>query len=291
MISQLNVQPADAIVLLVPTDMNALPIQMMAVVAENGVMKVEGVRGGAYHLFCYSKGNYPVVIDNVTVSPDSQRVNLPDPQPLENISLPLFTATTTGDPKANLNPSPVPPCRTCGGGTYLVTYKASRRSDNPLVTIDCTAKAKFSFEPDEHWKAVVEVPFQVQKSYFNKKQEDGSIFIYTPSSFSLSGTCIWEISKEVKDKQVCFILDSSSIGQEETSTFVDSIRSPEGVVVVLNDAAEVTTWGGIGVPMPENGEKLGCGIPIEYKYHDRQASPDGSTETVSDITITIERVD
>lgn len=278
------VVPAHAVILLVPHDMENLPILVTAAVAENGIMRIPEPYVGTYKLHFYSKGNMPIVLDNVIISAGGQSIEMPDFQPLEGNTIPQFTAMTTGDPEQGTNPPPWPACSTCMGG-YNVTHKARTFGEinapgGVWLEYDTEVQFSFEFEGSEAW---VEVPYIIHKTFFHKVDEFGGKIIRTPSSFSLLGTAEWHIRRKNVDGQPCYFANISII-EEETQNSVASYQDGDGNVFIINPDVKVTTWGDVDI-FPSG--KLNCGdLPITYEFHwEADIGPVGGEK---DITVTIE---
>ncbi|MBD3182309.1 hypothetical protein GF312_08455 [Candidatus Poribacteria bacterium] len=285
-----RVTPAHAVVFLVPHDLATHPILVQATVAQGSEMNITEPYTGTYSLYFYSKGNYPVIIDNVEISHGNQSIEIPDIQPLEGIANPLFSALTNSESRTDLDPPYLPPCPTCGGGkNYLITHEGRILNEDIIGIEEIWTSAEFTFE-FENDEAIIEVPYIVHKTITPKEWDDGSIFVYSQSSFTLQGTARWHILRRIRDGQTCYTINSVSEQEEETKTYSISMRDPKGNVMLINPVAEISTW---PAPLPTHTE-LGCGdLPHTWERHDGvppMPLPEG-VNYKTDITVTIEEIE
>lgn len=281
------VQPADVVIFLVPYDTQNLPVVAMAAVPdENGLINIPEPCVGSHRIFCYSRGNYPVIMDNVDISPANPQIVIPAPRPLENVANPLFPALTAGDPTADIEPPVMSSCPGCQGG-YSVVHEVhitgESWGDLGTSTSEYSTKVEFTFDWNEDWEAFVEVPYVINISYSPWVSVDGQTTVTkSPSSFALKGIAEWHLMKRMHNDKAWYYAYVSTI-DDEIQTYT-STTCEAGECVSFQQEIKTWTWTGNFFP-----SKLGSGdMPIIYEEHTVELHEELGNKRTSDITITIE---
>ena len=260
---------ADAIVLFVPNEaeFNQLPIIVAAPRKENNKLLIPDVYEGKYTVFMYSKGNYPTMLENVTVSSSSQSIAVATPSPLPIATPSPFPARTAPDPMTNLNP-PAGVCPTCElTDTYRMEYKSTYQSNFPWAKQKHTGTTNCVFEikgrGNDADTTVFREPIVTQCELIGEEGPDQKI-VYTPSSFVLTTMVEWTVIREVKEGKEWFRVENTEIikgdSEKYTSELIDKNSGD-----VLKGEAELTSNDLLFFLIFPSNQDIGSDLPINWE--------------------------